>query len=136
MATKSTRWHKKTERRHSCRLFPESFCGDRNVAAPWISSQSQRDCVLQPRVARNELPWVQNKIGSYPKGVVSGHWQPFCHPERSRGISAVSGIVSPFEILQQQQSSLGFARGDNPFIHRIAEVRMFVPKILLILSKK
>src|SRR5258708_628338 len=25
--------------------------------APYTHSQSQRDCVLQPRVARNELPW-------------------------------------------------------------------------------
>src|ERR1051326_2410179 len=27
--------------------------------APISHNQSQRDCVLQPRVARNELPWVK-----------------------------------------------------------------------------
>src|SRR5437879_1706195 len=27
-------------------------------SAPYAHFQSQRDCVLQPRVARNELPWV------------------------------------------------------------------------------
>jgi len=24
----------------------------------WSKAQSQRDCVIQPRVARNELPWA------------------------------------------------------------------------------
>ncbi len=35
--------------------------------------QSQRDCVLQPRVARNELPWVTVTVGkiSNPNGVAS-----------------------------------------------------------------
>jgi RHS repeat-associated protein len=37
-------------------------------------SQSQRDCVLQPRVARNELPWgAAQQVSSTPKWVV-----PFC----------------------------------------------------------
>ena len=32
--------------------------------------KSQRDCVLQPRVARNELPWDQfSAEGSTPKGL-------------------------------------------------------------------
>ena len=36
--------------------------------------QSQRDCVLQPRVARNELPWVAARQVFNPNGVVSrGH---------------------------------------------------------------
>ncbi len=26
-------------------------------SAPYTHLQSRRDCVLQPRVARNELPW-------------------------------------------------------------------------------
>ena len=33
--------------------------------------QSQRDCVLQPRVARHELPWVQERSGFNPNGVVA-----------------------------------------------------------------
>ena len=34
--------------------------------------QSQRDCVLQPRVARHELPWVAVSGVINPNGVVSG----------------------------------------------------------------
>src|SRR6266567_3943361 len=30
-------------------------------------SQSQRDCVLQPRVARNELPWVGGSLNLNPE---------------------------------------------------------------------
>src|SRR5881396_2017156 len=33
--------------------------------------QSQRDCVCQPRVARNELPWVAARSVSNPNGVAS-----------------------------------------------------------------
>ncbi len=33
--------------------------------------QSQRDCVLQPRVARNELPWVRDGRDLNPNGVVA-----------------------------------------------------------------
>src|SRR3989442_682556 len=33
--------------------------------------QSQRDCVLQPRVARNELPWVTRLRCSNPERVAS-----------------------------------------------------------------
>ena len=33
--------------------------------------QSQRDCVLQPRVARDELPWVTVGMVFNPNGVVS-----------------------------------------------------------------
>src|SRR6266699_6769973 len=32
-------------------------------------SQSQRDCVLQPRVARNELPWVGGPLNLNPERV-------------------------------------------------------------------
>ena len=31
-------------------------CGESGIAS--VCKQSQRDCVLQPKVARNELPWV------------------------------------------------------------------------------
>jgi len=34
-------------------------------------SQSQRDCVLQPRVARNELPWVGGPLDPNPERVLS-----------------------------------------------------------------
>ena len=33
--------------------------------------QSQRDCVLQPRVARHELPWVRSQRRINPNGVAS-----------------------------------------------------------------
>src|SRR5436305_1222206 len=35
------------------------------------SLQSQRDCVLQPRVARNELPWGAERSVTNPEGVPS-----------------------------------------------------------------
>jgi len=38
--------------------------------APYTYLQSQRDCVLQPRVARHELPWVRaQKTSSTPTGL-------------------------------------------------------------------
>ena len=33
--------------------------------------QSQRDCVIQPRVARHELPWVAGRLVFNPNGVAS-----------------------------------------------------------------
>jgi len=33
------------------------------------SLQSQRDCALQPRVARNELPWVEGRLSPNPERV-------------------------------------------------------------------
>jgi hypothetical protein len=39
--------------------------------APKARGQSQRDCVHQPRVARNELPWVRAEKIINPNGVVS-----------------------------------------------------------------
>ena len=39
-------------------------------AAPYKDSQSQRDCALQPRVARNELPWERGlKKSPTPTGL-------------------------------------------------------------------
>ena len=32
-----------------------------------ICGQSQRDCILQPRVARHELPWVSRKKSNQPQ---------------------------------------------------------------------
>jgi hypothetical protein len=40
----------------------------------WISFarwESQRDSIIQPRVARNELPWVMRSFGNNSEGVVS-----------------------------------------------------------------
>ncbi len=42
--------------------------------------QSQRDCVLQPRVARNELPWVESPATTNPNGVVSARGTPSRNP--------------------------------------------------------
>ena len=39
-------------------------------SAPYTDIQSQRDCVLQPRVARRELPWVRTrKTSPTPTGL-------------------------------------------------------------------
>ena len=38
-------------------------------SAPCTRFQSQRDCVCQPRVARNELPWVSPVRSINPEGV-------------------------------------------------------------------
>ena len=37
------------------------------VPAPYTNLQSQRDCVSQPRVARNELPWVHSDKDAQPQ---------------------------------------------------------------------
>ena len=37
--------------------------------APYTQFQSERDCVCQPRVARNELPWVGPVRSINPEGV-------------------------------------------------------------------
>jgi hypothetical protein len=37
--------------------FPDAYHGAPPMAAFYTHFQSRRDCVLQPRVARNELPW-------------------------------------------------------------------------------
>src|SRR5437773_9783459 len=40
---------------------PIRWCGETGIA--FVCKQSQRDCVLQPKVARNELPWVMVQHG-------------------------------------------------------------------------
>jgi hypothetical protein len=50
--------------------FGNSIQRSRTTTAPAVL-QSQRDCVCQPRVARNELPWVAARSVSNPNGVVS-----------------------------------------------------------------
>jgi hypothetical protein len=44
--------------------------GGVKLAATYTHLQSQRDCVLQPRVVRHELPWVRiGKNAINPNGV-------------------------------------------------------------------
>ena len=68
-------------RRRSCRMgtaetrlrrgkLPLRNAATRN-AATRMRQQSQRDCVLQPRVARNELPWEIVPSEANPNGVVA-----------------------------------------------------------------
>ena len=54
--------------------MPFGNSGRRETRAerPQHRRQSQRDCVFQPRVARNELPWVPGPIVFNPNGVASG----------------------------------------------------------------
>ena len=83
-----------------------------------------RYCVpMTDKSARRGEPYIQSimhflmvLLPIFPpnsKGLCQVIGSPFCHPERSRGISAVSGIVSLFETPQQQQRPLDCARGDN-----------------------
>ena len=51
-------------------LRPEGRAPERNVGAP--PHQSQRDCGLQLRVARHELPWVAARENHNPNGVATG----------------------------------------------------------------
>jgi len=54
-------------------LYPD-FQSARPSLRPSLSRLSQRDCVLQPRVARHELPWVwRRRTILTPTGL---------HPER------------------------------------------------------
>src|SRR6266481_4096048 len=50
-------------------LFLSSSGGYVFSATCLAPSQSQRDCVLQPRVARNELPWVGGPLKLNPERV-------------------------------------------------------------------
>src|SRR6266481_5294851 len=48
-------------------------------------SQSQRDCVLQPRVARNELPWVGGPLNLNPEWVPSKTLNRYIPEREGRG---------------------------------------------------
>src|SRR3989442_1149043 len=45
------------------------------------TAQSQRDCVLQPRVARNKLPWERNANPTNPNGVAAKNFLRPASPE-------------------------------------------------------
>jgi hypothetical protein len=63
--------------------------------------QFQRDCVLQRRVARNELPRVGRPVNSNPNGVASGFRRAatplglsaFCHISQGSSLLATLGFV-------------------------------------------
>src|SRR5437870_4760491 len=57
--------------------------------APYTQFQSQRDCVCQPRVARNELPWVGPIRSINPEGVEA---PPLKHRHRSEQILAATPL--------------------------------------------
>jgi len=73
-----------------------------SVFKRWLVAQSQRDCVLQPKVARNELPWEGYAQERNPNGVVAGDVQQRRNPV---------GVVIFFRLLTQGGSflaTLGF----------------------------
>src|SRR6478736_3540846 len=77
----------------------------RQAAAPYPHLQSRRDCVTQPRVARNELPWVKRPMIHNPNGVVAWFYfqemsmmTPFNKSMRATR-DGVSGFVSRFTSL-------------------------------------
>src|SRR6266511_3202663 len=75
-------------------------------------SQSRRDCILQPRVARHELPWVTNpETGPTLKGL---------HPILLRAIRALESTLSGLmgivvgSLPSVAPSSQRWAEGWNP----------------------
>src|SRR5262249_38159909 len=59
-----------------------------------MSFQSRRDCTTQPRVARNELPWVHIARISYPERVSS--WQLILHGTDVVSCPLAHGYVTLF----------------------------------------
>jgi hypothetical protein len=90
--------------------------------------ESQRDSVTQPRVARNELPWVcQSRVGSTLKGL-----RLFAAPARfaeegAHRDATLSGLVKSVEVLTQGsacRATLGWwmqSRWDCPAAHQREE---------------
>src|SRR5436190_23697184 len=72
----------------------EVWIGDphRNCAAE-CAIQSRRDCVLQSRVARNELPWVWPGDGD---STLKGLWPQLAGCENRRA-TTLSGLVGSSE---------------------------------------
>ena len=76
--------------------------------APYTHLQSQRDCVFQPRVARDELPWVMAGMKS---ATPTGLW-----PRGPAGTAATPlGLATSVRCSQGSSclATLGFGR--NPF---------------------
>ena len=68
--------------------------------------QSQRDCVIQPRVARNELPWVTVRMESNPNGVAARAWHPAATPLGLFSVVHISQGSSFLATLGSEQESL------------------------------
>jgi hypothetical protein len=47
--------------------FPDAF----HFSSGCLTDQSERDCGLQPRVARNALPWDPVQVSRNPNGIVA-----------------------------------------------------------------
>ena len=75
--------------------------------------QSQRDCVCQRRVARNELPWVGPVRSINPEGVEA---LPLNHRHRSEQILAATplGLIGAGSFPRVARSSQPWALGRNP----------------------
>jgi hypothetical protein len=68
--------------------------------------QSQRDCVHQPRVARNELPWVWRRTNFNPNGVAAGP---------RRGAATPLGLGALILFPKVARASQPWALRRNPF---------------------
>jgi len=69
-----------------------------------MNMQSQRDCIIQPRVARNELPWViRHRL--------------ICNPERVASISVIvpAGGRNPFRVVTRVPVLPRVARSSQPW---------------------
>src|SRR5437867_9348293 len=60
--------------------------------------QSQRDCVIQPRVTRNELPWVACRIGFQPQRGYGGSARSAATP-----LGLVAGSVNLSKVARSSQ---------------------------------
>ena len=102
---------RRQERGHSCPMplgFPpmpfgyslRGHCRNGTTERP-VVRQSQRDCVLQPRVAESaRLPWVSVRAIFNPNGVVS--------PLRQRALSLGLGDTTRFSQGSSRLAILGF----------------------------
>ena len=71
--------------RHSVSAVCEIACdGARGATRPTSDElwrgESQRDAIIQPRVARNELPWVCDVLEYNPERVESSPARSRCNP--------------------------------------------------------
>ena len=72
--------------------------------------QSQRDCVLQPRVASSELPWVPARMDCNPNGAPTGlSHGPATEPQPRRGCLLSNTLP------RVARSSQPWALSRNPF---------------------
>ena len=95
--------------------------------APYPHLQSQRDCVTQPRVARNELPWVKVTDNSQPQrgcGMVISPWSSAttlsgllqCRvrfPRVARSSQPWALLRNPFGIQRSALSSIRASDGNS-----------------------